>query len=250
MGAGIHNVIRRAGRGLLDLAFPPVCLICRGPVASADSLCPACWNTLQFIDGPVCDCCGLPFDIDAGPGTRCGSCLATPPAFDRGRAVLRYDEAGKAPLLALKHADRLDLVPAFAAWLDRAGAELLQNADLIVPVPLHAIRLWRRRYNQAAELARALARRRKLGYAAMVLQRVKNTPSQGTMPSAAARRRNMRGAFWVPRGKREAIKGKHLVLVDDVLTTGATASSAARILKRAGAASVSILAVARVVRPG
>jgi Predicted amidophosphoribosyltransferases len=240
--------LHRIWRGLVDLAYPPLCVLCREPVADPDSLCPACWSELQFIDGPVCVRCGLPFEIDAGPGTECGSCIADPPKFDKARAILRYDDASKKPVLALKHADRLDLVPAFAKWLDRAGRELLAETDMIVPVPLHRMRLWKRRYNQSAELARALSRRSGLPLEPLVLERVKPTPSQGTMPSAEARRKNVAGAFLVPKPMRPAVKGRRVLLIDDVLTTGATASASARALKRAGATSVFVLALARVVR--
>ena len=233
---------------MIDLLFPPLCVLCREPVGEADALCVSCWNELQFIDGPVCARCGLPFEIDAGPGTVCGTCLADPPKFDVARAILRYDDASKKPVLALKHADRLDLVPAFAKWLSRTGHELFAKTDLVVPVPLHRIRLWKRRYNQSAELARALCRLSGRPYAPLVLERRKATPSQGTMPSAAARHQNVAGAFKVPAGQRAAVKGRTVLLVDDVLTTGATASAAARALKRAGATSVFVLALARVVR--
>lgn len=204
---------------------------------------------MQFIDGPVCQCCGLPFEVDVGETTLCGACIARPPDFDRARAILCYDENSKKPVLAIKHADRLDLVPAFAKGLERAGRTLFPEAGLLVPVPLHRWRLWRRRYNQAAELARGLSRRTGIAVASNLLERVKSTPSQGEMPSAEARRLNVRGAFRVPRDQRASVRGKTILLVDDVLTTGATASAAARALKRAGAARVYVVALARVVRP-
>ena len=141
--------------GLLDLLFPPLCIICREPLGGGHGFCAACWMEIVFLDGPVCDCCGLPFGVDPGEGTLCAACLAKPPAYDRARAILVYDQASRGPILALKHADRLELVPGFAHWLERSGRALLADADLIVPVPLHRFRLWRRRYNQAAELARA-----------------------------------------------------------------------------------------------
>ena len=234
---------------MLDCVYPPLCVLCREPVGDPGSLCPACWGTLHFIDGPVCAACGLPFEFDAGPDTLCATCLAEPPIFDGARAILAYDDLSKKPVLALKHGDRLDLVPGFGRWLERCGGPYLQRAQLIVPVPLHRWRLWKRRYNQAAELARALSQQSSLPTAATVLIRRKSTPSQGAMPSADARRRNVRGAFAVPAGKRADVAGRHILLVDDVLTTGATANACARALKRAGAASVVVLALARVVRP-
>ena len=200
----------------------------------------------MFLDGPGCACCGSPFPVDPGEGTLCAVCLARPPAYDRARAILAYDENSRGPILALKHADRLDLVPGFARWLARVGRGQLAQCDLIVPVPLHPWRLWRRRYNQAAELARALARRSGKKADLLVLERSRPTPSQGAMVSARARRRNVLGAFRVR--DCHAVSGRRILLVDDVLTTGATAEAAARALKRAGAAKVQVLALARVVR--
>jgi ComF family protein len=204
---------------------------------------------LNFLDGPACAQCGLPFEIDPGGETLCVACLAHPPAFDKARAIMRYDEASRKPILALKHADRLDLVPAFGRWLERSGRELLAGSDLIVPVPLHHARLWTRRYNQSAELARALSRLGELPVDPFVLCRTRSTPSQGQMPSASARRRNVRGAFSVSDARKAGLEGKRILLVDDVMTTGATANACAKALKRAGAANVYVLALARVVRP-
>jgi ComF family protein len=228
----------------LDLLFPPLCLGCREPSASG-GFCAACWSAIRFLDGPLCACCGIPFEVPL-ENALCAGCLGRPPAFDTARAILSYDDKSRAPILALKHADRLDLVPGFALWLERTGRGLIASSDLIVPVPLHRGRLWRRRYNQAAELARALARRTGLELDTRALIRSRATPSQGIMVSAKARRRNMLGAFKVPEGLRVA--GRNILLVDDVVTTGATAEAAARALKRAGAARVQVLALARVVR--
>jgi ComF family protein len=249
MGAVLKSSLRRAGRTALDLLYPPLCVGCRAQVAEPGSLCAACWQNIDFLDGPACSCCGLPFDLDPGSDTLCASCLAETPSFDKARAVMRYDEKSRGPILALKHGDRLDLVPGFARWLGRAGRMLLDDADLIVPVPLHGGRLWHRRYNQAAELARALGRVAAKPVEPFGLRRVRATPSQGAMPSAAARRRNMRGAFQANPSCRTGIEGRVVLLVDDVLTTGATVDACARVLKRAGAAKVYVLALARVVRP-
>jgi ComF family protein len=249
MTAGLQNAWKRVGRGVLDFLYPPLCIGCRALVAEPGSLCAACWQEVEFLDGPACECCGLPFELDPGPGTRCAACIAEPPAFDRARAVMRYDEASRDPILALKHADRLDLIPGFSRWLDRAGRALLDETDVIVPVPLHASRLWARRYNQSAELARVLGRMSGKAVAPLALVRVRATPSQGEMASAKARRRNMRGAFQVPKARQAAIEGKAVLLIDDVLTTGATVNACARALKHAKAAKVHVLALARVVKP-
>jgi ComF family protein len=240
---------KRARDSALNLLFPPLCMVCREQVGMASSLCAACWQKIGFLDGPCCECCGLPFEFDPGPGTLCATCLARPPAFDRARAVMRYDEASKAPILALKHADRLDHVPGFARWLMRVGRVLLDEADVIIPVPLHGRRLWARRYNQAAELARALSRLSGKPAQNRVLLRAKPTQSQGEMPSAQARRRNVQGVFAVEAKMRPLVYGKVVLLIDDVLTTGATVEACARALKRAGTQKVHVLALARVVRP-
>jgi ComF family protein len=241
--------MNRLLRSALDFVFPPLCIGCRALVAEPGSLCAACWQEVEFLDGPCCATCGFPFELDPGAGTQCAACLADPPAYDRARAVMRYDEESRGPILAFKHADRLDLVPGFARWLDRAGRTLLDDTDVIVPVPLHASRLWRRRYNQSAELARALGRLSRKPVEPLALSRVRATPSQGEMPSAGARRRNMQGAFRVPAARRARVEGRRVLLIDDVLTTGATVEACARALKRAGAEKVHVLALARVVRP-
>ncbi|MGH6871864.1 MAG: ComF family protein [Rhizomicrobium sp.] len=234
------------GRAVLDLVYPPLCAICRRPVSEAHALCAACWSGIAFLDGPACACCGAPFEIDPGPDTLCAACHAEPPAFERALSVLRYDDASKKPILALKRADRHDLVPAFARWLERAGRDLLAETDLLVPVPLHRRRLWQRRYNQAALLALKLGKLTGKPADPLALTRIKPTPSQGEMPSAKARRRNVRGAFKVV--DRKAVAGRSVLLIDDVFTTGATVSACARALKRAGARKVLVLTVARVVR--
>lgn len=239
---------QRFGRAALDLVFPPLCASCRTPVMDPHSLCAACWQAIAFLEGPACACCGYPFDFDPGGETLCGACLAGPPAFDRARSAMRYDDKSRDLILALKRADRLDLVPAFAKWLARAGRDMLAEADIIVPVPLHRTRLWTRRFNQSAVLARELSRERGLSVDPFLLERVRATPSQGEMPSATARRRNVRGAFRVAPDRKDAAAGKTVLLIDDVFTTGATVGACARALKRAKAEKVMVLTLARVVR--
>lgn len=239
----------RLWRALLDFVYPPLCIACRAPVADPHNLCAACWSSVSFLGGPGCAHCGLPFEIDPGPGTLCAGCHAHPPDFDRARAVMRYDEASKGPILALKRADRLDIAPAFANWLARSGAELIAETELIVPVPLHRSRLWQRRFNQSALLASGLSRLTGIKADPLALTRTRATKSQGAMPSAKARRRNVRGAFKVADGRLAAVKGRTVLVVDDVYTTGATLNACAKALKRAGAERVLALTLARVVRP-
>jgi len=239
------NLVQKSIRAGLDLLFPPLCLHCRAQVAQP-GFCPACWSAIAFLDGPGCACCGLPFPVALEGENLCAACLVKPPAFDSARAILAYDDKSRGAILALKHADRLDLVPGFARWLSRVGRGALENSDLVIPVPLHPFRLWRRRYNQAAELARRLGRDWNLAYAPAALLRSRATQSQGAMSSAKARRRNVLKAFQVP--DPGLVAGKRVLLVDDVLTTGATVEACARALKRAGAAKVHVLVLARVVK--
>jgi ComF family protein len=243
------SAARKLGLRLLDFIFPPLCAACRTPVSAAHNLCGACWGRIAFLSEPLCESCGFPFEFDAGPGTLCAGCRQRLPAFDKARALMRYDDASRNPILALKRADRLDLVPAFARWIERPGRELLDAADLIVPVPLHRERLWNRRFNQSALIASALGRIADKPVDCLVLRRVRKTPSQGEMPSASARRRNMQGAFRADGVGANRIAGKTVLLIDDVFTTGATVEACARALKRAGAVRVLVLALARVVRP-
>ncbi len=237
--------LRRSALAVLDLLLPPRCLACGVTVSMPGTVCGGCWRGLRLISAPMCGACGLPFDYDPGDGALCGECVCRPPPFGRARAVLRYDDGSRDLVIAFKHRDRTDAAPTYGAWMARAGAELLDDADLLVPVPLHRMRLIRRRFNQSALLGHALAARSEVACAPDALIRVRPTPSQGRL-SRAARARNVRGAFKVRRSDK--INGRRIVLVDDVLTTGATASSCARALLGAGAASVDVLTLARVVR--
>ena len=224
----------------LDLIFPPHSLD-GGSRPLTTGLSSGAWEQITFIEQPACDGCAIPYPYDIG--SRCPACLAKPRAFGRARAACFYDDASRDLILQFKHADRTDLAPLFVRWLSRAGADLLEGADAIAPVPLHPSRLFKRRYNQAAELARPLARQKGLSYLPDALVRRKATDSQGGK-SGSGRRRNVAGAFEVARPA--AVAGKAIVLIDDVLTTGATTEACARALKAAGAASVDVLVLARV----
>ncbi len=231
-----------AWRGALDMLFPPQALD-GGPRPMAGGFSAETWSRIRFLDGPVCDGCGTPFEYD--PGARCAACLAKPRAFDAARAACLYDETSREPILQLKHADRLDLAPLFARWLSRSARELIDGADAIAPVPLHPLRLLRRRYNQAAEIARPLAALTGTPYLPDALVRRRATATQGGK-SGSGRRRNVAGAFEVPAAGRRQVEGLRILLIDDVLTTGATAEGCARALKAAGAVRVDLAVVARV----
>jgi ComF family protein len=235
--------LRGFGRGLLDLVLPPRTF--DGGPAQTRGLSAENWSRVTFLDDPVCDGCGLALPFDSGAPERCPLCQARPKAFSRARAACVYDEHSRDLILKLKHADRTDLSGLMARWLSRAAAPLLEEADAIAPVPMHPGRLLRRRYNQAAEIARPLARTSGVAYLADALIRQRDTVSQGGK-SASGRRRNVAAAFVVPESRRHRVIGRRIVLVDDVLTTGATAEGCARALMAAGAAEVTLAVVARV----
>jgi ComF family protein len=229
---------------LLDLAFPPE-RFDGGGRAQTQGLSPELWAKIVFLEGPGCDGCGAPFAYDLGPGVRCPACEARPRAFDRARAACLYDEHARELILPFKHADRPELGNLFALWLGRAAGPLAAEADLIAPVPLHPLRLLHRRYNQAAEIARPLARAHGKAFLPDLLRRTRVTASQGGK-TGGARRRNVAGAFAVPARHEGRLANRRVLLVDDVMTTGATLEACARALKRAGAAAVDVAVVARV----
>ncbi len=240
--------LRGLAGAALDMILPPRALDeGRGlrPAVQSHGLSAEAWSRISFIEAPFCDGCGAPFAYDLGPGAACASCAARTPAFDRARAACLYDDHARDLILKLKHADRTDLAGLFAHWIARAAADILPEADAIAPAPLHPLRLLSRRYNQAAEMARLLARRSGVAYFADPVVRVRHTPSQGGK-SAEGRRRNMAGAFAVPTRWRRRLEGKTILLIDDVLTTGATVEGCARALKAAGAARVDVAVIARV----
>jgi len=239
--------LRAAFGFALDAALPPQCLSCREPVAGSGGLCAACWGKLSFISRPYCERLGIPFVYDPGPGILSMEAIADPPAYDRARAAVRYDETARTLVHAFKYGDRIDLAPALGRWMAHAGAELLRDADVLVPVPLHWRRQWARRFNQSAALCQAISRLSGVPVAYDVLKRRRATRQQVGL-NQAERDANVQGAFAVAPADRAAIHGKRLVLVDDVLTSGATVDNCARVLLRHGASRVDVLVFARVVQ--
>jgi ComF family protein len=229
----------------LDIALPTLCVACREPVAGV-GVCAACWSKLSFIAPPYCPRLGIPFVYDPGPGLLSMEAIANPPAYARARAAVRYDDVARTLVHALKYHDRTDLAPAMGRWMARAGEELLAEADLLVPVPLHWRRGWSRRYNQSGALARVIEKQCGVPVASDVLRRIRPTPQQIGL-NRSQRASNVQGAFKAAADRSAAIHGRRVVLIDDVLTSGATADACARALLRARAAQVDVLVFARVV---
>jgi ComF family protein len=240
--------LRRAGRLLLDIALPPLCPSCRAPLGDGAGLCAACWSKLSLIEPPYCARLGIPFAYDPGPGLLSMEAIANPPAYDRARAAVRYDDIARQLVTSFKYTDRLDLAPMMGQGMARAGRELLGQADALLPVPLHWRRLWARRFNQSAALARAISDIAGVPVLHGALKRVRATPQQVGL-SKTERADNVQGAFRVPAEEKAQVAGRRLVLIDDVLTSGATVDTCARALLRAGAAHVDVLVFARVVAP-
>ncbi|MBK8174752.1 MAG: ComF family protein [Rhodospirillales bacterium] len=242
------SAIARLGRAALDAVLPPRCLTCGTIVGTAHALCSECWPTVRFIHEPLCARCGIPFEFDAGPGCVCAVCAATDRPHHRVRAAVAYDDGSRPLILRFKNGDRTDAVRVFAPWMLRAGRQLLTQADIIAPVPLHWTRLFSRKYNQAALLAQAIGRLSLTPVRPDLLVRRKRTHKLGKS-GPAERAKTVRGAFAVPARHKREIDGFRILLIDDVYTTGSTAAACARALLAAGAQAVDVLALARVIRP-
>ena len=230
------------------ILFPPTCLACASHVAAPGSLCPACWREAVFLERPWCAVLGIPFTHEMGEGAVSPAAIADPPPYARARAALSYRGVARRLVQGLKYRDRTDLAPWMAVWMARAGAELLADADLIVPVPLHRRRFFLRRFNQSAELARALSARCGVAFHGDLVTRIRGTKQQVGL-KARERAENVRGAFSVTEKGAALLRGRNVVLVDDVITTGATVAAVTKALLRGGVAQVDVLAFARAL-PG
>ncbi|HET8974180.1 MAG TPA: ComF family protein [Pseudolabrys sp.] len=244
--ARFRNGLLSALRFALDFALPQLCPSCREPLGDGNGLCAHCWSRLSLIEPPYCARLGIPFAYDPGANLLSMEAIASPPAYDRARAAVRYDDISRALVHSFKYSDRLDLSPMMGQWMARAGRELLVDADALVPVPLHWRRLWARRFNQSAALAGVISALTDVPVVHGGLRRVRATPQQ-VGKSKAERADNVQGAFRIAAEHGSDIAGRRLVLVDDVLTSGATADACARALLRAGAGHVDVLVFARVV---
>jgi predicted amidophosphoribosyltransferase len=249
----VGNLVTRRGgailsglkSGLVDAIFPPRCLVCTEATEAARGLCASCWRETHFIAGAACAKCGVPLIGEAAPGDLCDGCERRPPAWDRGRAAVVYTGTGRKAVLALKHSDRLDVAGPLAGWMAAAGGALLAEADLIAPVPLHWRRLIRRRYNQSAELARHVGRASGRPVVADLLRRVRQTVPQERMDHDA-RYSNQAGAIAMNPRHATLVEGRGVLLVDDVMTSGATLSACTEACRAAGASRVDVLVLARV----
>lgn len=231
--------------------FPPQCLDCEQGVAESGGLCPACWREAEFIGNCTCGLCGAPLPGDAADddGLLCDECLMTPRPWARGRAALVYSGTGRRLVLAFKHRDRPDLAPALGRMLATAAAPLIVPGMLVVPVPAHPFRLLRRKYNQAALLAAVVARTHGLRALPAALRRTRHTPMQDH-GSVRDRRANVEGAITVARGMGGAVSERPVLLVDDVMASGATLAAAAQALIGGGSGPVLVAVLARAVKDG
>ena len=239
--------VRSAARTVLDFALPPRCPACGTIVSQPHLFCLACWNRLTFLGDPCCARCGLPFAYQSEEAAECGRCLSEPPHFDRLRAAVAYGPVARKVALKLKYSGRPGVAETLAGLMARHLRPVGDADPLLMPVPLHRWRLWSRGYNQAALIAQSLSRRSAIPAAPALLLRTRHTPplrGLGRNERATA----VRGAFALAEGAGPQIKGRHVVLIDDVFTSGATAGACARVLKRAGATRIDVLCWARVIQ--
>jgi ComF family protein len=229
----------------LNLLFPPQCSLCRVVIEQAGAICGDCWQELHFISDPQCKRCGYPHEYEMGQGAECAACLANPPEYYRHRSVLYFDEVSKKLVHDLKYYDNALMVESFARWMKRIAPEwLAEEGAIIAPVPIHRYRLWQRKYNQSALLASALAKVSQREMMSSLLHRVKHLPPQASL-SRQKRLRNVGSAFRVNPNYREVVKDRPVILIDDVMTTGATINACAKQLNKAGAGRVYCITLAR-----
>ena len=249
---GAENGARLMGlqAALLHMVYPPQCVACDAMVSIDFGLCGACWRETPFVAGLVCDLCGTPLPgQDPGHAVHCDDCLTVARPWSRGRAAMLYRDRARDLVLQLKHADRLDLARPMGGWLMRAAQPILQPGMLVAPVPLHWMRLLRRRYNQSALLSAQVARLAGLAHCPDLLQRQRNTQSQEGR-TRDGRFANLADSIRVHPRRRDRVEGRHVLLVDDVMTSGATLAAAAEACLAVGAAEITVLVLCRVAKEG
>lgn len=235
-----RKLFSRFGRETLALVYPPQCMACEAATAEPHALCARCWTNLPLISAPFCERLGTPFAVDFGPGMLSPAAIADPPRFDRGRAVARHLGPARDLVSRFKYGERLDLARLMARMMVSAGQDVLAEADILVPVPMHRLRLWRRRYNQAALLAQLVGRETRIEVLIDGMERVKRTRAQVGL-RRNERQQNLAGAFAVPGRHANRFEGRRVVVIDDVRTTGSTLNACAHILRKAGATRIDVL---------
>lgn len=236
---------RQIGAAILDYFYPPVCLHCDAAIAVSDTLCAKCFAQLRPITAPLCPRLGIPFEVALGPDALSAEAIADPPPFDRARSAVLYNDVARKLVSLLKYGDRPELARFCGRLMAAAGQELWENGPVLVPVPLHRFRQFERRYNQSTELARAIGRFVRLDVDPLLVSRVRRTSQQVGL-SASQRQRNVAGAFSVRPDAAVRLKGRSVVIVDDVITTGSTVKAVTHALKRAGVAGIDVISFARV----
>ncbi len=247
-----QNILKNVSLAVLDTILPPRCVITGEMVDKQGMIAPQAWAGIDFIGGPICYKCGVPFGFEVGGfegegGAHCTQCLDYPPPYETARAAIKYNDESKSLILSFKNGDQTHAALAFVPWLKMAGAQMLQDADVLIPVPLHRWRLLRRRYNQSAIMAQYLGKERGIPVLHQGLVRIRPTPTQGHL-SYVERKKNVKRAFAVHPKYQTDINGKTLILIDDVYTTGSTVKECTKVLIKAGAKAVHVLTLARVAR--
>ncbi len=242
-------MLKTTGKHLLNILMPARCLNCGAFVEDVNTLCMECWNNIEFIGNPCCSICSFPFEYDMGEGAICAACAAKEPKYTRAVSVFRYNRDSRKLVTRFKYSDKIGAAMTFAGWMERAGRSMLADSDIITPVPLHRMRLLTRHYNQAALLANNIGRISGIRVMPDLLLRVKNNIPQAAL-SQKERLKNVRGAFTLNKrvAEKDLLAGKNIMLVDDVMTTGATIEECSRVLKKAKASKVYVLTLSRTVQ--
>lgn len=243
--SALRHFIKDSSHLILNVLFPPKCLLCHAFIPEVGACCADCWQHIDFNSHPCCAICSYPFEYDMGEDALCATCISHPPPYQKARAVFRYNDHSKTLIHNFKYKDRVHAAPYFAKWMVRSSSELLKNADMLVPVPLHRYRLMRRYYNQSALLANELGKLCAIPVAPQLLIRTKHTAPQHRLTDSQ-RQKNVHGAFKL-HPRFDNIAGKKILLIDDVMTTGSTLNACSRILTKAGA-EVTLLTLARTIK--